>query len=186
MESFVRCARPCLTMILAAIVLPFAARVVFAAPPSHACDLPQGLQPEIATKYPGARVVQLSDLAPDDKASFQSDHGNACPGLAKVDFYGDGKSTLAIVLLIPKKPENESRLIVAHETKAWNIMALDTGGTGLYAPMVWTGPSGKVTDIESGKTINAAHPVIVFGTSDSWTIVYAWIGKKVDKVWIMD
>src|SRR6266849_1658047 len=61
-----------------------------ATPQNRQCDLPQGLQREIATKYPGRKLVTLSDLQEDDRAFFQKDHGNSCPGLVKVDFYGDG------------------------------------------------------------------------------------------------
>lgn len=184
MKSLLRGIRS--TVIFTASFLSFT-QVVLAMPPSHACDLPQDLQREIAKKYPGARVVQLTDLSQDDKESFKADHGSACPGLAKVDFFGDGKPTLAVVLVIPKQPENDSQLIVAHHVENWAITPLDTGGgPSAYAPMVWGRPSGKVTDIESGKVMKAAHAVIVYGTTDSWTIVYAWTGKKVDKVWIMD
>jgi hypothetical protein len=49
-------------------------------------------------KHSGAKLVRLSDLS-DDLGLFQKDHGNACPGLVNVDFYGDGKPTLALVLI---------------------------------------------------------------------------------------
>src|SRR5579859_8207356 len=65
------------------------------------CDLPQNLQREIANTYPWARLVSLSDLEEDDRKFFQSDHADDCPGLVKVDFYGDGKPTFALAL-IPK------------------------------------------------------------------------------------
>jgi hypothetical protein len=66
------------------------AQLVIAAPPNDACNLPQNLQREIAAKYPGAKPIRLSDLEADDKGFFQKDHADACPGLTKVDFYGDG------------------------------------------------------------------------------------------------
>ena len=57
------------------------------------CELPKDLWREIAVKYPGAKLVSLSDLREDDKAFFQKGHGDACPGLVQVDFYGDRKTT---------------------------------------------------------------------------------------------
>jgi len=144
----------------------------------------------VAKKFPGATVVNLSDLSDDDKKIFHEDqksfpkiHTNACPGLARVDFYGDKKPTLAVVLLLPAK--KESQLIVAHQVGTdWNIRAMDTSDGP--APVVWTEPAGKYTDIERGKELRAKWPVIIFCGYESWAIVYAWMGNRVDKVWIMD
>src|SRR5260221_7536438 len=70
-------------------------QVTAAAPPNNACDLPQDLQREVAAKYPGEKLVSLSDLGEDDRGFFQRDHEHACPSMVKVDFYGDGKPSLA-------------------------------------------------------------------------------------------
>src|SRR6266576_6963346 len=86
-------------------------QIVAAAPPNDACELPQALLHEIVSKNPGAKLVSLSDLDDYDRGVFQKDHGNSCPGLVKVDFYGDGKPTLALVLI----SEESSKLIVAHQ-----------------------------------------------------------------------
>jgi hypothetical protein len=158
-----------------------------ASPPNDACSIPQDLQRGIAIKYPGARPVNLPDLAQDDRGFFQKDHGNACPGLVKVDFYGDGNPTFAVVLVVKSRAKNHTQLIVAHEVAAaWNILPLDKGDASLYAPVVWSQPPGRYTDIDNGKTIRAANPVIIFCKYESWAIVYAWTGKNVAKVWIED
>jgi len=88
-------------------------QMMAAAPPNEACDPPQSLQREIASKYPGAKLVSLSDLGDDDRGFFQKDHGDSCPGLVKVDFYGDGNPTLALVLITKDGAEDNTRLIVA-------------------------------------------------------------------------
>ena len=56
-------------------------QIVAAAQLSGACDLPQSLHREIVSKYPGTKVVTLSDLNEYDRKLFQKDHGNNCPGL---------------------------------------------------------------------------------------------------------
>src|SRR5437016_7556280 len=71
-------------------------------------------------------VVTLADLQDDDRGFFQKDHNNSCPGLVKVDFYGDGKPTLALVL-IKKDEAKESAILVSHQVEAtWNITVLAT------------------------------------------------------------
>ncbi len=154
-------------------------------PPNDACDLPKDLQREIASKYPGKTVVTMSDLQEDDKGFFQADHDNSCPGLVKVDFYGDGRPTLALVL-IPKGGTNQkSELVVAHEVDAsWKIALLATGGPTV--PVVWSLPPGKYTDVYGKKTIRATRPVIVFFEYEAWGILYAWTNNGVTKIWIAD
>src|SRR5438067_12392517 len=65
-------------------------------------------------------VVNLADLHDDDRGFFQKDHNNSCPGLVKVEFYGDDKPTLPLVL-IKKDEATESAILVAHHAEAtWN------------------------------------------------------------------
>ncbi len=152
-----------------------------AAPQNRQCDLPQDLQREIPSKYPGRKLVTLSDLQEDDRAFFQKDHGNSCPGLVKVDFYGDGKPTLALVLIT----KENSELIVAHQVdENWRSTVLATGGPSV--PVVWSLPPGKYPDVYGDKTIRATRPVIVFFKYEAWGILYAWTGKAINKIWIAD
>src|SRR5437879_3401354 len=72
--------------------------VAAAGPSSDACDLPNDLQSIVEGKYPGTKIVSLSDLSEDDRQLFQKEHADSCPGLVKVDFYGDGKPTFALAL----------------------------------------------------------------------------------------
>jgi len=156
-----------------------------AAPPNDACDLPKALQYEIESKYPGAKLVRLSDLDKDDSALFQKGHGGACPGLAKVDFYGDGKPTLALVLIEQVGPKEKADLVVARKiAEDWKTAVLDTAPSSW--PVVWAEPPGEYHDVYGEKKIRATRPVIVFCGYDSWAIVYAWTGKAITKVWIRD
>jgi hypothetical protein len=154
--------------------------------PDGACDLPQNLQRQVARKYPGKKVVTLADLQDDDRGFFQKDHNNSCPGLVKVDFYGDGKPTLALVLIGNGEGKDSSVLVVAHQVEAaWNISTLATGGPTV--PVVWSLPPGKYRDVYGNKTIRATRPVIVFTKYESWGILYAWTNNhKVAKVWLSD
>lgn len=161
-------------------------KVAVAAPSGDTCNLPQDLQHEIAAKYPGAGLVTLPDLDADDKGFFQKDHGDACPGLTKVDFYGDGKPTLALVLIAKTDTKGKARLVVAHEVAGrWHTTVLDTAD-GAPVPVVWSQPPGHYTDVYGKKEIRATKPVIVFTGYESWSILYAWTGSRVAKIWLQD
>src|SRR5258708_24239447 len=152
-------------------------QIAVAASPDGACDLPQDLQREIASKYPGKKIVSLADLQDDDRGFFQKDHNKSCPGLVKVDFYGDGKPTLALVLIGNGEGKDSSVLVVAHQVEAaWNISTLATGGPTV--PVVWSLPPGEYRDVYGNKTIRATRPVIVFSKYESWGIHYAWTNNN--------
>lgn len=156
-----------------------------AAPQTAGCDLPQDLHRKIAIKYPGKKVVTLSDLQEDDKGFFQADHGNSCPGLVNVDFYGDGKPTLALVLIPNGSANQNAQLVLAHQVEGGWKVALLAGG-GPTVPVVWSLPPGSYSDVYGRRTIQATRPVIVFFKYESWGVLYAWTGKAVTKIWVAD
>jgi len=127
----------------------------------------------------------MSDLEEYDRKLFRKDHGNSCPGLVKVDFYGDGKPTLALVLITGNGAQEKAELVVARQFGGnWMTTLLDTAGSS--TPVVWRQKPGKYTDVYANKTIRATKPAIVFCGYESWAILYAWTGKGVDKVWLAD
>lgn len=148
------------------------------------CALPADLRDTISNKYPGARVASLADLSEYDRKLFRKDHDTQCPGLVRVDFYGDGKPTWALVLITGENPKRKAELIVAHQvTQGWEIRSLDTtDGT----PVVWRETPGKYDDLYGKKTIRATNPVIMFVGYESWATVFAWTGSEVVKVQISD
>jgi len=157
----------------------------FAAAADDPCALPVGLQDELSKGHPGARVVRLSDLSDYDGELFRKDHGNACPGLVKLDFYGDQKPTWAVALFEGKGPEEKAELLVARQKdKAWEIRSLDTEKGDVS--VVWRQDPGKYADVYGNKEIQATRPVIVFCAYSAWAILYAWTGKSVEKVWLSD
>ncbi len=178
---------PHLFFAIAVLACSTFAEATSAAQTSEACALPQDLQREVAGKYPTAKLIELSDLEEDDRKFFQSDHDNSCPGVVKVDFFGDGKPTFALVL-IPRSGDKEpTKLVVAHQDDGkWVITPLDTGGPSPDSPVVWSLPPGEYRDIYGDKTIQATKPVIVFCKYEAWAILYAWTGKGVSKIWLMD
>ncbi len=159
-------------------------QVVGAAQPPARCEYPPGLRDEISKKYPGTHLVSLVDLEEYNRKLYQKDHGTRCPGLVRVNFYGEGKPTWALVLIAGENPKRKAELIVARQVAGgWEIRSLETSdGT----PVVWREGPGKYDDIYGEKKIRAKNPVIVLCWYGSSAIVYAWTGKEVEKVWLSD
>lgn len=138
--------------------------------------LPNGLCSSIASKFPNTHVVSLSDLNQDDKMLFQKEHGSSCPGLTRVDFYGDGKPTFALVLL-RTNGASKADLVVAHQIQnQWRTFLVDTADTSIM-PVVWSEKAGKYDDVYGQKTLNSKRPVVSLCGYESWATLYAWTGK---------
>ena len=166
------------------LFLFFIGQVAIARQPQDPCLLPSVLRNEMGRKYPDAHIVTLADLDEYRRRLYRKDHGSTCPGLAKVDFYGDGKPTLAIVLISGENPNRKAQLVVAHQlNETWEIRLLETtDGT----PVVWREGSGKYEGMSEPNIIRAKNPVIVFCGLESWALVYAWNGKEVEKLQVSD
>jgi hypothetical protein len=162
------------------LCLVAALQVVVAAPPNDSCNLPPGLHDELSKKYPGTHLVSLADLSDYNKKLFRKDHGMRCPGLVRINFYGDGKPTWALVLISGDNPKRKAELVVARQVgDGWETRSLETtDGT----PVVWREGPGKYRDLAGDKTVQATKPVIVFAGYGSWSVLYAWTGKDVEKV----
>ena len=152
--------------------------------PNDACDLPKDLQSVVEGKYPGAKIVTLSDLNEDDKLLFQKDHAGSCPGLAKVDFYGDGKPTFALALTRKRQAAPRTKLVLAHQVGAnWEVAILDKADGPI--PVVWSDKPGEYKSVYQHR-IRTTRPVIVFCGYSSWAVLYAWKGNRTPKLWLRD
>ncbi len=164
----------------------FAANQVLAASPEDRCALPPSLADEISKKYPHARPVSLADLDDYARKQYRKDFGTRCPGLVRVNFYGDGKLTWALLLVAKEDPKQKPELVVAHQLgNAWDIRLLDTADG---AVAVWRQAPGKYEGMYEGegKPIRAKNPVILISDYGSFIILYAWTGKEVEKIWLSD
>jgi hypothetical protein len=152
--------------------------------PNDVCDLPKDLQGVVEGKYPGTKIVTLSDLNDDDKTLFQKEHADSCPGLAKLDFYGDGNPTFALALTTKNHATSGTTLVLARRVGAnWEVAILDKADGPV--PVVWSDKPGVYKGVYQDK-IRATRPVIVFCGYSSWAILYAWTGKTTAKLWLRD
>lgn len=155
-----------------------------AAQPNDSCTLPSGPGQEISKKHPGAKLEGLSDLDEYDRKLFKKDHGSRCPGVVRVNFYGDGKPTWALVLITGENPKQKAELVIARQiADSWETRTVETTDG---SPVVWFEGPGKYRDVYGKKTLRAIHPVIIFCGYESWAILYAWTGNGIEKIWISD
>lgn len=153
------------------------------------CRLPDSLQQQVISKYSGFKVINIDKLTKYHQKLFMKHFSIACPGTIKLDFFGSGKSTYAIALL--KRFDAQSNiliLIVAQQQKIsnWDIIELEKTDKISVAPVIWTEPPGEYKGLKGLKTIKANYPVLFLVGYESWGLVYAWTGSKVEKIQISD
>jgi hypothetical protein len=148
------------------------------------CALAPGLSAKIAQEFTGTHVEKAADLSEYDRRLFRKDHGGKCPGLVKINFYGDAKPTWALVLIENTSSSKKTRLLLAQQAvDSWELRLVEeTDGT----PVVWRQPPGKYEGMNESKSLHAKFPVIVFCGYGSWAILYAWTGKEIEKIWLSD
>jgi hypothetical protein len=83
------------------------------------------------------------------------------------------------------RPALAKKSIVARQVNGiWEIRSLDNAdGT---VPVVWREPAGVYADVYGEKTIRARNAVIILAKYESWSILYAWSGTEVKKIWLSD
>jgi hypothetical protein len=173
-----------MAIVVSALWLLALVRGAAAQSPKNVCDLPRDLQNVLEGKYPEYKVVTLSELNEDDKRFFQKEHADGCPGLAKVDFYGDNKPTFALALTRKNQATPTTKLILAHQVAAkWGLAALDKADGPV--PVVWSDNPGEYKGLYQDK-IRSTRPVIIFCGYSSWAVLYAWTGKTIAKLWLRD
>jgi hypothetical protein len=116
----------------------------------EACVLPQDLSRQIAKAYPATSVVTLAALNESDKTLFIKDHGTDCPGLVRGDFFGDGKLSIAFVLITETPFKDKARLVVGRQTSAaWELMPVDSAQGSV--PVVWKQEAREYQDVYGEK-----------------------------------
>ena len=129
------------------------------------------------------RIASLGDLRGDDKELFLKDHNGDCPGVASLNFYGDGKAAVAVELLADR-PRRAKLIVASTVGDKWDLRDVDS--TDGPPPALWTDKPGEYVDVQTGKGLQSVRPVLVWCQYAAWAIVYAWTGSPTDKVWIAD
>ena len=167
-----------------ALMFCFCTLAVRAPAATDRCSPPAGLDEELSKQFVGMHVVSAADLSDYDRRLYRKDHGQRCPGLVKVDFYGDGKPTWAVVLISGVSPSRKAKLLVARqEASTWKLRLLEETDD---APVVWRQRPGRYEGMNESKPLQAKNSVVVFCGYGSWAVLYAWTGSEVKKIWLSD
>ena len=150
--------------------------------------LPLTLLKQLQPLYPGSNVLNLDQLESRDRTLFTKAEGRRCPGVVRLDFFGNGQETYGIVLVSGSGESRRARVLLAtrkNGASPWRIENLEVmDDPGL--PTISKDKPGAHEDVYGAKSVNARGESLVLVGWESWAILYAWTGQKVDKVWLAD
>ena len=147
-----------------------------AAPRRHCSEtIPTAVKKLIHERYPEFHIRTKKD----------STHG--CPGIVKVDFYGDGRAVYAVVIQKARDErgilQDGKLLLASKEGKGWKVEILDDEGD---AGSLWHAPANEFVDMYGGRTVSAKGDIIVYFGYESWERAYGWTGEKIEWVQLSD
>lgn len=172
--------------------------ILLAAPPRKmpnpcASALPESLAAELHSRFPASKVLTLSALTPRDRRLFQQKNPGKCPGVAALDFFGDGRDAFAIILSEPVEPKPNPTFVGSHEAvlclarpepnNRWSFQLVERANSP--TAVVGSLPPGEYESVYGDAVIHAKNPVIGFG-EESWFIAFSWNGSRIEKVWLAD
>ena len=148
--------------------------------------LPESLGDSLGRLHPGAQVLSLNQLRRSERRLFKKAEGRRCPGIVHLDFFGDHREAYGVVLVTGAAAQRRLRLILASRMEgasAWKIETLDTRKDPGLATVAKE-PPGVYEDIHHKKKIQASAETLLWVCWGKSTILYAWTGEEIDKIWL--
>ncbi len=136
---------------------------------------------------PTAVQKNIHDRYSDFHIRTKKDSTHGCPGIVKVDFYGDGRAVYAVVIQKDhdeREMQQDGKLLLAsREGKGWKVEILeDEGNPG----SLWHAPADKFVGMHEGRTAAAKGDIIVYFGYESWERAYGWTEEKIEWVQLSD
>jgi hypothetical protein len=191
---------PCSSLLPAMV----ASACLFAAPSgADPCNLklPLEVRELVKVKFPGYRLVKVSDYLKEDVDQQKKDHkGDPCIGVTSTDMDGDGFPDFAFFIT---NKAGHTLLLAARNPggKFWLIEKVSDFGkdgpgrsyveplkTGRYTDMFDTddGPSEYTPEPGRVRSFIARNPGIIAGTIESSGVGFFFNGKRWVHLWLSD
>ena len=103
-------------------------------------EIPASLARDVAVMFPLAKVMTLAMLSPGDRRIVEAARPGQCPGVAAVDFFGDGKTDYALVLAHGTKSRMAILVLArAEATGRWSFQLRggESGNRGSVFSSTW-------------------------------------------------
>ena len=142
--------------------------------------LPAAAQALLHSKFPTFHVVELSDLAPDERMEWTEHEGAKCPGIAEGEF----SRNLAgyVVSLTRKAGLNRGQQVLVFlrsDQKGYDLHILSPRSTvESHTLVVSLGKPGQYHPVNGGESVTMHWPVILYEAIDAGIVGYYYANNQ--------
>ena len=151
-------------------------------------SLPSTLAQSLGQLYPSSALLTLDQLDRQARSLFVKEEGLRCPGVVRLDFFGDHREAYGVVVVTGAGEASRSHLVLASRidvASQWSIQTLHTLGDPSLATVAKE-KAGSHEDLYRERKIEAKGEALVWIGWESWATLYAWSGEKIEKIWLSD
>lgn len=166
------------TKLLLILSIAITLRVTAAANPCDVKKLPQQIQSSLAKDYADWNIVTPNTLEASDRATWDEDYANECPGLIKGKFSGEREGyTLNLV----KKLRGKTLQQIAYfepSDRGFRPVVIFPCTAITIVTVIRTFAPGKYQSFSGDKSLLIKTDTIGVSKIDAWTAVYYWDGSR--------
>ena len=149
--------------------------------PCEKVTLPDEAYAVLRAKFPALQIVTLADLDQDEQQAWSSAHPGSCPGIARGTFDPVHKNAYAISLFraLGNYRYREALVLLSEEGGKYSVSILSPESeVTAHVYVVWQQPRGAFKDVETGKRVRAAWPIITYEAIEAGATAYYWQGAE--------
>ncbi len=158
---------------------------------SAPCDLPDTAALVLKQKYPGWRLLNSNDLAPEDRDVWNRTHPHACPGIAIGQYEGKSKVQYAVLMIPVKKSSRlKTKLVMLRLTPEGKIVPhvlYEDKARLISYPVIYKGGPGQYTDFyDPDNKIAVATDAVIYDRIGASASAFYFANDKYHEVLISD
>ena len=171
------------SILLAALLLLLSPQSGRACSPA---DLPDGIRQYLTRNFPDWKIVEESDLLPEDRAQWSKRHAEDCPGFIAGRFVPIKEPVYAVVL-IPKVPApHRTKLLVFRKRRQTYTVRTLLELQEATSPVIFTMPAGTYESWDQSQKVRTKRPVIFYVHYEASTVMFYWAKGKFRKLQLLD
>lgn len=151
--------------------------------------LPRSLQQQLTARFAGLKVVELSDLAADQRESWVKVHGDACPGVTSGNFDGSKRDQFAILLWRKASPARQALVFVRRDKdREYSVRLIDDRkGASPEPPMaVYRALAGTYRDFYDRETAIQVKTDLIVLEGSIAAQAYYLVGGEIGRIILSD
>lgn len=150
--------------------------------------LPESVRATLLRRYPSAKVVEVSDLAPEDQALWKTAHGKKSPGYAKGGFRGRRGPCFAVCLIKREEGRLLEAVVVAELPSRGDVrLSVLSDWLETTTPsVVRKEKRGLYWSADGIESVETRYDVIIYEKLEAGAILFYWTGTAFGELTISE